>query len=68
MSVLVSPGMKFPAQNETEQESEDEEEFVIISDNEIPEHKQEKPKKLKGHKQIYELYEEILREKFTLED
>ena len=39
MSILVSPGMKFPAATETEREdSEADEEFVVISDNEIPEH------------------------------
>ena len=71
MSVLVSPGMKYPPPRDTEvsQESEtDGEEFVIISDNEIPEHRKEKPKKIKGHKQIYELYETILHSKFSVED
>ena len=72
MSVLVSPGMKFPPQRDTEivsVESETEgEDFVIISDNEIPEHRREIPRKLKGHKQIYELYETILHSKFTVEE
>ena len=42
--------------------------FIVIEEDEIPEHQKEKVKKLKGHKQIYELYERILYEKFTPEE
>ena len=67
MSSIISPQIKIPPNELLESDNIDTD-FIVIEEDEIPEHQKEKVKKIKGHKQIYELYERILYEKFTPEE
>ena len=78
MSSIVSPQIMLPQHNDSSVVSESGEggtEITYQSDNEAekidgqpPVDGRRSPRKLIGHKAIYVMYEEIVREKFTLED
>ena len=67
MSSIISPQIKIP-HIELEESDNIDTDFIVIEEGDIPEHQKEKVKKIQGHKQIYELYERILYEKFTPEE
>ena len=67
MSVIATPLVKYPTETYDEL---DDMGFEVIDESakDIINKNKENPNELIGHKQVYELYNKIVREKFTLEE